>query len=56
MKKVLTILLYPFAVVLGALGANSAATADVVLFAKDIATERGYDGQALYDSIEHRNS
>ncbi|WP_433948803.1 hypothetical protein [Paenibacillus taichungensis] len=56
MKKVLTILFYPLLAVLGVLGANSAATADVILLTKDIATDRGYDGQEIYDRIEHRNS
>ncbi|MDR9747099.1 MULTISPECIES: hypothetical protein [Paenibacillus] len=56
MKKILTILLYPLAAVVGALGTNSAAAGDMVLFAKDIATDRGYDGQEIYDRIEHRNS
>lgn len=56
MKRVLTILLYPLAAVVGALGANSAATGNMVLFAKDIATDQGYDGQEIYDKIEHRNS
>ncbi|WP_413372607.1 hypothetical protein [Paenibacillus taichungensis] len=56
MKKVLTILFYPFLAVLGVLGANSAATADVILLTKDITTDGGYDGQEIYDRIEHRNS
>ncbi|MEC0124010.1 hypothetical protein [Paenibacillus pabuli] len=55
MKKVLTILLYPFAWVLGAWGILSG-NADSALFAKDIATDRGYDGRELYDRIEHRNA
>ena len=56
MRKALTILLYPLAAVVGALGANSAPTGDMVLFAKDIASDQGYDGQEIYDRIEHRNS
>lgn len=56
MKKILTILLYPLAAVVGALGTNSAAAGDMVLFAKNIATDRGYDGQEIYAKIEHRNS
>lgn len=56
MEKILTIMFYPFVAVLGALGANPAATADSILLAKDIATDRSYDGQAIYDSIERRNA
>ncbi|MDQ0661318.1 hypothetical protein [Paenibacillus sp. W2I17] len=55
MKKMLSVALYPLAWVLGALSILSG-NADSALFAKDIATDRSYDGQAIYDSIERRNA
>ncbi|WP_405157587.1 hypothetical protein [Paenibacillus sp. FSL H8-0283] len=59
MKKMLSIALYPLAWVLGALSilsGNANSAAGSALFVKDIATDRSYDGQAIYDSIEHRNA
>ncbi|MCL6661281.1 hypothetical protein [Paenibacillus amylolyticus] len=47
MKKMLSVALYPFAWVLGALSILSG-NADSVLLVKDIATDRSYDGQASY--------
>ncbi|WP_336761815.1 hypothetical protein [Paenibacillus sp. USHLN196] len=55
MKKMLFVALYPLAWVLGALSILSG-NANSVLLVKDIATDRSYDGQAVYDSIERRNA
>lgn len=59
MKKALSAALYPLMWVLGAfsvLSGNVNSVADGALLAKDIATDRSYDGQAIYDSIERRNA
>ncbi|NMI06074.1 hypothetical protein HF638_19015 [Paenibacillus sp. SZ31] len=55
MKKALSVALYPLMWVLGAFSVLSG-NANSVLLAKDIATDRSYDGQAIYDSIERRNA
>ncbi|WP_186327826.1 hypothetical protein [Paenibacillus xylanexedens] len=55
MKKMLSVALYPLAWVLGALSVLSG-NADNALLVKDIATDRSYDGQAVYDNIERRNA
>ncbi|WP_339306791.1 hypothetical protein [Paenibacillus sp. FSL R5-0519] len=59
MKKALSVALYPLAWVLGALSVlsgNANSVADSALLAKDIATDRSYDGQVIYDNIERRNA
>lgn len=59
MKKALSVALYPLMWVVGAvsfLSVNANSAAGSALFVKDIATDRSYDGQAIYDSIERRNA
>lgn len=59
MKKMLSVALYPLAWVLGALSVlsgNANSVADNALLVKDIATDRSYDGQVVYDNIERRNA
>lgn len=58
MKRVLTIILYPFVMVLGALSGASFGgdSSNGVGFIRDVFTERRYEGQDLYDKIEHRNT
>ncbi|MEK4439072.1 hypothetical protein [Paenibacillus sp. FSL K6-2862] len=58
MKRVLAILLYPFAMVLGLVSGASFGgdTGNGVRLIRDVVTDRNYDGQALYDQLEHRNT
>lgn len=58
MKRVLTIILYPFIMVLGALNGASFGgdSSNGVRFIRDVVTDRSYDGQDLYEKIEHRST
>lgn len=58
MKRLLAIIVYPFAMVLGALSWASFGgdSGNGVGFVRDVVTDRGYDGQELYNKIEHRNT
>lgn len=58
MKRVLTIMLCPFVMVLGALSGASFGgdSSNGVRFIRDVVTDRSYGGQDLYDKIEHRNT
>lgn len=58
MKRVLTIILYPFIMGLGALSGASFGgdSSNGVRFIRDVVTDRSYDGQDLYEKIEHRST
>ncbi|MDQ0169408.1 hypothetical protein [Paenibacillus tundrae] len=58
MKRVLRVMMYPFAMVLGALSWASFGgdSGNGVGFLSDVVRDRGYDGQELFNRIEHRNT
>lgn len=58
MKSVLAIIFYPFVMVLGALSGASFGgdSSNAIRFIRDVVTDRSYDGQDLYEKIEHRST
>ncbi|WP_221806081.1 hypothetical protein [Paenibacillus illinoisensis] len=51
-------MLYPFVMVLGVISGASFGgdTGNGVRLIRDVVTDRDYDGQALYDQLEQRNT
>jgi len=57
-KKMLAIMFYPFAMIMGALAGGTAelGSPEGIRFMRDVTTDRSYDGQEIYDRIEHRKA